>query len=168
MRRHISLFLPLVLTLILTCCGGGGEAEGGIPKNASRMGSSPYYMVLPDGLRREDVSDGDSSRIASWFDDETQLRVEVYQWEKEGYPDALDEFVQQEAEEHDDAEVVTGVEFNGIPAAGYRYVPEEGDVSSVIVYAFESDGDYIELSFTMGSDAAGPSAAAILNSLAEY
>ena len=104
--------------------------------------------------------------MAYYRSDDILVDFDVYQFSKEGYPDALADFVTQEAAEYNATEIVTDATINDIPVGYYRSVEESEGVSyNVITYAFEGEGEYVEVAFWLDGDNAEEIAAGIINTL---
>ena len=68
--------------------------------------------------------------------------------------------------EYDGTEIVTDAEINGITVASYRSVEEsEGASYNVITYAFEDNGEYVEVAFWLDGLTAEAEAEAIISTL---
>ena len=115
-----------------------------------RLGSSSYAVRVareftPVPIPNEDWED---DMVACYSNSLTFLDFSVYQFSMEGYPDTLEEFLEQEAEEYDASEIVTDETVNGIPVGRYRSVDNYGGVyRDGMTYVFQTDDEYIELDF---------------------
>lgn len=150
------------------------EADAEMPADEAaqtkevRLGTSPFVITVPDSfqegeLREEDIAD---DAVAHYRSDDTALDFDVYQFSKEGYPDTLADFITQEAAEYNATEIVTDAVINDIPVACYRSVEEnDGALYDVITYAFEGEGEYVEVAFWLDGDGAEEIAAGIINTL---
>ena len=133
-----------------------------------RLGTSAFTVMVPahftEGeMTAEDIAD---DQVAYYRSDATLLDFDVYQFSKEGYPDALADFVTEEAAEYNGTDIVTDAEINGITAGSYRSVEESDGVDyPVITYAFEDNGEYVEIAFWLDGDTAEAEADAIISTL---
>jgi hypothetical protein len=98
--------------------------------------------------------------------DETLLDFDVYQFTKEGHPDKLAEYAEQEAAEYNAFEIKTGEQINGIDAAWYRAMETyEGKEYTTLNYLFETGDQYVEIVFWLDGETAEEEAQAIINTL---
>ena len=172
MKRRERNFLCWLLTVALTlsaCADAGSEsppptvaeaeaearpvtrrsAESAGTK-ALRLGSSLYSVQIAREFSTLPISneDWEDDMVACYHNETTLLDFAVYQFSKEGYPETLEEFVEEEAEEYEASEVVTGESVNGIPVGYYRSMDEYGGVfRDGLTYAFENGDEYIEIDF---------------------
>lgn len=133
-----------------------------------RLGSSLFAVTVPKSFVPGEVTEEDlaDDQIAYYHSEETLMDFDVYQFSKEGYPDTLAEFVAEEAAEYHATEVVTDAELNGIAIGYYRSVEESEGVSyNVITYAFENNGEYVEMAFWLDGETAEEEANAIIHTL---
>ena len=133
-----------------------------------RLGSSLFVVSIPKSFVLGELTEDDlaDDQIAYYHSEETLMDFDVYQFSKEGYPDTLAEFVTAEAADYDATEVVTDAELNGIAIGYYRSVEESEGVSyNVITYAFEDNGEYVEMAFWLDGDTAEAEASAIIHTL---
>lgn len=169
--RTRSLFLFIIaVAFMLSACAFGQDAVPESPvEDASkesfgatkrggqdgatkiiRLGSSPYAIrvareFLPLPVSNENWED---DMVACYGNSSAFLDFSVYQFSKEGYPDTLEEFLEEEAEEYDASEIVTDETLNGVPMGRYRSIDNYGGVyREGMTYVFEADGDYIEVDF---------------------
>ncbi|MBR4546401.1 MAG: hypothetical protein IKO14_10615 [Oscillibacter sp.] len=133
-----------------------------------RLGTSPFVMTVPASFTEGEMTEEDiaDDQVAYYRSDDILVDFDVYQFSKEGYPDALADFVTQEAAEYNATEIVTDATINDIPVGYYRSVEESEGVSyNVITYAFEGEGEYVEVAFWLDGDNAEEIAAGIINTL---
>jgi len=151
----------------------GAQDEGtGAAQAATRtlrLGSSPFTLTVPAGfvegeVTREDIED---DQVAYWYSNDTLLDFDVYQFSKDGYPDALAVFVEDEISGYNEVtDLVTDGEVNGIPAARYRTVEEYQDVAfNTLTYILDGGNEYVEVVFWLDGDAADAEAEAIIGTL---
>ena len=136
-----------------------------------QLGDSPFSLMLPDdyvsgGIRLED-EDGDY--MDYYCSDSVGLDFDVYQFGKDGLPEALSEYARQEASEYAaDDSLATDLEINGVPAACYRAVEEdEGVEYETVTYILDAGDQYVEVVFWLDSFIAGAEADGIIHSLAD-
>ncbi|MBR4210771.1 MAG: hypothetical protein IKR84_00060 [Oscillibacter sp.] len=151
---------------------GDAETEAANPAAVEtrllRLGSSLFAVTIPKSFVTGELTEDDlaDDQVAYYHSEETLMDFDVYQFSKEGYPDTLAEFVTAEAAEYNATEVVTDAELNGIAIGYYRSVEKSGGVSyNVITYAFEDNGEYVEMAFWLDGDTAEEEANAIIHTL---
>ena len=136
------------------------------------LGSSSYGIVVPESFEEGEVTEEEreDDMVSYYHSEETQMDFDIYQFAKDGYPEKLSDFVQQEAEEYEATEVVTDDTINGITIAHYRSIEDYDGVDyPVITYAFENgENEYIEIAFWLDGENAEAEAGAIINSLTKY
>lgn len=165
-KKQIPLLFALALTVFLCACG----ASGGNATRSLQLGGSSFYVTIPSSFKEdvmslEEIADDQVGRYNS---DESKLSFDVYQFSKEGYPDALVDFITQEAEEYDASEVVTDAYINGVAVGCYRAVEERDEAPyDTITYAFENGKEYVEIVFWLDGEQSASEAADIINSLME-
>lgn len=178
-KKWYALFLALALVFALTACGSKTatqEADAGTATEEAeaaqtmelRLGTSPFVMTVPASFTEGEMTEEDiaDDQVAYYWSEDTLVDFDVYQFSKEGYPDTLADFVTQEAAEYNASEIVTDATINDIPVGYYRSVEESEGVSyNVITYAFEGDGEYVEVAFWLDGDNAEEIAAGIINTL---
>ena len=133
-----------------------------------RLGSSLYSVRIARDFSSLRVSneDWEDDMVARYRNENTLLDFDIYQFSKEGYSDALEEFVEAEAEEYEATEVVTGGSVNGIPVGYYRSMEDYGGAfRDGLTYALENGDEYIELDFWLIGYHAESEALEIVNSL---
>ncbi|MBR0282370.1 MAG: hypothetical protein IJQ81_12410 [Oscillibacter sp.] len=115
-----------------------------------RLGSSPYALRISREFSSLRVSneDWENDMVAAYHNGDKLLDFAVYQFSKEGYPDTLKEFVEEEAAEYEASEIETDEAVNGIPIGYYRSMDNYGGVyRNGVTYALENDDEYIEVDF---------------------
>ena len=190
--RRAGLVLAL-FALLLSACGSGGAEGTGTGAEASgaelsgsaaepeyggafsapekrlvRLGGSLYAVELADGFLPSTVTDRDweDDMAASYTNAVLFLDMAVYYFPKEGYPDTLEEFIEEESLEYDAEEVVTDAMFNGIPAAYYRAKDLHGGVyRDGITCAIEDGDNYMEVDFWFSGPGAEAHAFEMMNTL---
>ena len=145
------------------------EAEAPGQLRVLRLGSSPFTLTVPAGfmegeMTQEDIED---DQVAYWYSNDTLLDFDVYQFGKDGYPDALAVYVEDEVSGYNAVtDLVTDGEVNGIPAAWYRTVEEYQDVAfDTLTYILDGGNEYVEVVFWLDGDTAGAEADAIIRTL---
>ena len=166
--RLFCLTLTLAL-LLATLPFALGEAEAPGQLRVLRLGSSPFTLTAPAGfvegeMTQEDIED---DQVAYWYSNDTLLDFDVYQFGKDGYPDALAVYVEDEVSGYNAVtDLVTDGEVNGIPAAWYRTVEEYQDVAfDTLTYILDGGNEYVEVVFWLDGDTAGAEADAIIRTL---
>ena len=134
-----------------------------------RLGSSPFTLTVPAGfvegeMTQEDIED---DQVAYWYSNDTLLDFDVYQFSKDGYPDALAVFVEDEISGYNEVtDLVKDGEVNGIPAARYRTVEEYQDVAfNTLTYILDGGNEYVEVVFWLDGETADAEADAIIRTL---
>ena len=143
------------------------DEAGYMYNDLCQLTDDKQVLIFPSGYKR-DIKYGQvdapneilrTEVLNRWYDDK-QVRWVVT------YPDALADFVTQEAAEYNATEIVTDATINDIPVGYYRSVEESEGVSyNVITYAFEGEGEYVEVAFWLDGDNAEEIAAGIINTL---
>lgn len=134
-----------------------------------RLGTSPFTVTAPAGfvegeMTQEDIED---DQVAYYYSNDTQLDFDVYQFSKDGYPDMLAEYAEDEISGYNEVtDLVTDGEINGIPAAWYRTVEEYQDVAfNTLTYILDAGNEYVELVFWLDGETADAEADAIIRTL---
>jgi len=134
-----------------------------------RLGSSPFTLTVPTGfvegeMTQEDIED---DQVAYWYSNDTLLDFDVYQFSKDGYPDALAVYVEDEISGYNEVtDLVTDGEVNGIPVARYRTVEEYQDVAfNTLTYILDGGDEYVEVVFWLDGDTAEAEAEDIIRTL---
>ena len=192
-RKPLALALSLTLILSLAACGGNNAAPANDAQSAPapvedaatpdadaapveeaaetktlQLGTSAFSLTIPAYFTEGEVTDEDreDDQVAYYLSDATLIDFDVYQFSKEGYPDTLAEFVTEEAADYNASEIVTDAEINGIAVGYYRSVEAfEDEEYNVITYAFEDNGEYVEVAFWLDGDTAEAEVDAIINTL---
>lgn len=179
------LALLFALTFTLSACasgqqqtvseGPGETAEtvqsgdaGSAETQTIQLGTTAYSVQLPNDFEAVSVSDEDAQddMITAYYSASAQVRFSVYQFSKDGYPDTLEDFVEQESKDYAASELVTGDSLNGIEVGYYRATGElNGAPCDNLTYAFEDGGDYVEIDFMFAGPDAESVVQAILHSL---
>ncbi|MBR3570086.1 MAG: hypothetical protein IKN96_04700 [Oscillibacter sp.] len=188
-KRTLSCFLFSALFALSACASGQGAVSENPDENAAagaassiaalqavrkdatkllRLGSSPYAVQISRAFYPARISneDWEDDMVACYQNNEKFIDFAVYQFSKEGYPDTLEEFTKEEAEEYEASEVATDETVNGIRVGRYRSVNEYGSVyREGMTYVFENDDEYIELDFWLIGYQAEEEMRKIVNSL---
>ena len=133
-----------------------------------QLGSSVYTIEIPDSFEEGERTDEDmkDDMVAYLHSPDTLLDFDIYQFSKEGYPEALADFAEQEAGEYNASEIVTDENINGIDAAWYRATENyDGQDYETVTYILDSGDEYVEIVFWMDGDCAQEEADQIMNSL---
>ena len=143
-------------------------AEGATTKTL-RLGTSPFTIVVPAGftegeMTQEDIED---DQVAYYYSNETPLDFDVYQFGKDGYPNDLATYVQEESAGYNSvSELVTDGEINGVPAAWYRTVEIYQDAEyNTLTYILDGGEEYVEICFWLDGENADAEADAIIRTL---
>jgi gas vesicle protein len=134
-----------------------------------RLGTSPFTLVVPGGfvegeMTQEDVED---DQVAYYYSNDTLLDFDVYQFSKDGYPNDLATYAQEETSGYNSVtDLGTGV-INGIYAAWYRTVEEYNNATfDTLTYILDGGDEYVEICFWLDGDTADAEADAIIRTLA--
>ena len=104
--------------------------------------------------------------VAYLHSPDTQLDFDVYQFSKDGYPEVLADYTEQEAGEYNAAEIVTDGNINGIDAAWYRAEETyDGQEYETLTYVLDGGDEYVEIVFWLDGESAQAEADQIMNSL---
>ena len=172
MRRGGRTLYSLILSVLLTLSAcvpaqdavpespgyeSGAESSVAAARDAEsdatktiRLGSSPYALRISREFSSLRVSneDWEDDMVAAYHNGDKLLDFAVYQFSKEGYPDTLKEFAEQEAAEYEASEIATDETVNGIPIGYYRSIDNYGGVyRDGATYALENGDEYIEVDF---------------------
>ena len=134
-----------------------------------RLGTSVYTIRIPDSFTEGNRTEADirDDMVAYMRSDETLLDFDVYQFTKEGRPDSLAAYAEQEAAEYNAFEVVTGKNINGIDVAWYRAKETyDGKEYTTLNYLFEDGDQYVEIAFWLDGETAEAEAQEIISTLA--
>ena len=147
------------------------EADGKMMPgtNVYRLGTSLYTIRIPDSFTEGNRTEADirDDMVAYMRSDETLLDFDVYQFTKEGRPDSLAAYAEQEAAEYNAFEVVTGKNINGIDVAWYRARETyDGKEYTTLNYLFDDGDQYVEIAFWLDGETAEAEAQEIISTLA--
>ncbi len=134
-----------------------------------RLGTSRFTLTVPDDFEQGDITQEDieDDQVAYWYSEASLLDFDVYQFGKEGLPQALAEYTEEEASEYEGVSgIVTDGEINLVPAAQYRAVEEyeEGEYDT-ITYIFDAGDEFVEVVFWLDGLTADAEADAIIHTL---
>lgn len=161
MKKIVALLLCLFMFAV---CAVAETAE----TKTFQLGNSPYTIEIDRSFGEGERSEDDiaDDMVAYMFSPRTLLDFDVYQFNKEGYPEVLADFTAQEADEYEASEIVTDAEINGIAVAWYRAVEPYDDAHyNTLTYIIENGDEYIEVAFWLDGDNAEEQAQAIINTL---
>ena len=145
------------------------ETEQKVGTNVYQLGTSVYTIRIPDSFTEGNRTEADirDDMVAYMRSDETLLDFDVYQFTKEGRPDSLAAYAEQEAAEYNAFEVVTGKNINGIDVAWYRAKETyDGKEYTTLNYLFEDGDQYVEIAFWLDGETAEAEAQEIISTLA--
>jgi hypothetical protein len=145
------------------------ETEPKVGTNVYQLGTSVYTITIPDSFTEGNRTEADirDDMVAYMRSDETLLDFDVYQFTKEGRPDSLAAYTEQEAAEYNAFEVVTGEKINGIDVAWYRAKETyDGKEYTTLNYLFEDGDQYVEIAFWLDGETAEAEAQEIISTLA--
>ena len=169
-RLIFALLLTSALLVLCACSGQPAPVEDADETKTIQLGTSAFSMDIPAHFVEGEITREDraENQIAYFHSDETPMDFDIYQFPKADCPDALADFVTQEAERYNTSEVVTDAEINGIAVGYYRSVQNfHGKAYRVIAYAFEDGAEYVEVAFWLDGDDAEADADAIINTLSK-
>ena len=133
-----------------------------------QLGSSVYTIEIPDSFEEGERTEEDirDDMVAYLHSPDTQLDFDVYQFSKEGYPEVLADYTEQEAGEYNAAEIVTDGNINGIDAAWYSAEETyDGQEYETLTYVLDGGDEYVEIVFWLDGESAQAEADQIMNSL---
>ncbi len=134
-----------------------------------RLGTSAFVLTVPAGFTEGEMTqeDIDDDQVAYYYSKKTPLDFDVYQFSKDGYPNALAEYAAEEVNGYNEvSQLVTDGEVNGIPAAWYRTVEVYQDASfNTLTYILDGGDEYVEIVFWLDGDNADAEADAIVRTL---
>ena len=133
-----------------------------------QLGSSVYTIEIPDSFEEGERTEEDirDDMVAYLHSPDTLLDFDVYQFSKEGYPEVLADFTEQEAGEYNASEIVTDGNINGIDAAWYRAEETyDGQEYETLTYVLDGGDEYVEIVFWLDGDSAQAEADQIMSSL---
>lgn len=160
--RRIIIALTLCLMLLVTCA----VAEAGT--KVYQLGTSAYTIEIDESFVEGELTEDDlaDDMVAYMESPDTLLDFDVYQFNKEGYPETIADFITEEAAEYEAAEVVTDDQINGIDIAWYRAVETYEDQEyATLTYVLEDGDDYVEITFWLDGEEAEEEAEAIMGTL---
>lgn len=147
-----------------------GSEDAGTTKPL-RLGTSPFTMVVPASFTEGEVTQEESEddMVAYYYSPETLLDFDIYQFNKDGYPNDLAVYAQEEASGYNSvSELVTDSEINGIPVAWYRTVEAYKDTEfNTLTYILDAGDEYVEVVFWLDGENADAEADAIICTLSE-
>lgn len=163
----------LISALMGSAFGSSGEQDSTELAEAQearvlQLGSSVYTIEIPDSFEEGERTEDDirDNMVAYLHSPDTLLDFDVYQFSKEGYPEALADFTEQEAGEYNASEIVTDGNINGIDAAWYRAEEiYDGQEYETLTYILDGGDEYVEIVFWLDGDNAQAEADQIMNSL---
>ena len=135
-----------------------------------QLGTSDFTLTVPADFEQGELTEEDIAydQVAYWYSEASALDFDVYQFSKDGLPEALADYVVQEASEYEGVSDLTADgEISGIPAAWYRAVEEyeEGEYDTII-FIFDGGDEYVEVVFWLDGLTAGAEADSIIRSIA--
>ena len=165
-KKVISVVLCLALLVAAVPCALADTASG---MRWLRLGTTSLMVKIDDSFIHGEMTEDDiaDDQVAYLYSDETALDFDVYQFDKDGLPEALAEYAAQEASEYAGVtEVVTDGEINGIPVAWYRAVEQydEGEYDT-ITYIMDVGGQFAEIVFWLDGEDCNAEAEAIMSTL---
>ena len=136
-----------------------------------QLGLSPFSLYVPDDFQEGGLTaeDEDGDLMSYYYSDQTLLDFDVYQFSKEGLPENLPDYVEQEASEYDVInELVKLGDINGEPAGWYRTVEESEDGEyDTLTYILDAGNDYVEVVFWLDGFTAEAEADYIIHNLVD-
>ena len=120
-----------------------------------QLGSSVYTIEIPDSFEEGERTEEDirDDMVAYLHSPDTLLDFDVYQFSKEGYPEVLADFTEQEAGEYNASEIVTDGNINGIDAAWYRAEETyDGQEYETLTYVLDGGDEYVEIVFWLDGE----------------
>ena len=149
--------------------GALNSDRDGASTRVLRLGTSPFTIVVPAGftegeMTQEDIED---DQVGYYYSNETLLDFDVYQFSKDGYPNDLATYTEEETSGYNSvSELVTDGEINGVPAAWYRTVEEYQNAAfNTLTYILDGGDEYVEVCFWLDGDTADDEAKAIIRTL---
>lgn len=122
-----------------------------VTMQAIRLGTSPFVVYTKaayeqGAMTEEDIAD---DMVAYWLSEDSTLDFDVYQFSKDGLPEALADYAAEEAAGYAQvSEIITNGEINGIPAAWYRTVEEYEEAEyDTVTYIFDTGSEFVEIVF---------------------
>ena len=163
-----------LMSMFTGAASGSGTMQGTLPAQAQegkqviQLGSSRYTIEIDESFVQGELTqkDIDDDMVAYYRSDNSLLDFDIYQFSKEGYPENLADFVNQEAAEYDAFAIQTDGDIWGIPFGSYNAKETyEGVEYETETYVFEDDGQYIEITFWLDGIEARQEASSIIFSL---
>ena len=154
------------LTGLLNMFMGSEPSQEG--KQVLRLGTSGYTILCDESFAEGDRTEEEiaDDMVAYMKSPNTLLDFDIYQFSKEGYPEVLADFVNQEAAEYSAFAINTNLTINGIPAAMYlARETYDGVEYTTANFAFEDGGQYVEIAFWLDGDEAITEAMEIIATL---
>lgn len=139
MKKWILVIFIIIVVIIIGFLGWKN-----FNKNLTRIGTSKFYIELPEGYVKT-KDDFEEDQIAYYYKDDESIDFDVYQWNKEGKY-LLEEEANYFAKEYNST--ASKVTINGIE--GMKYVSKEmydSNEYTVINYMFDDGDNIIELCF---------------------
>lgn len=160
--KRIIIALTLCLALLATCAFAEAATK------TLQLGTSAYTVEIAASYEEGELTEEDTAddMVAYLRSPDTLLDFDVYQFSKDGYPDTLAAFVEQEAEAYEATEVVTDGSINGIDIGWYRSLETYEDQEyATLTYVLEDGDQYVEIVFWLDGETAEEEAQAIINTL---
>lgn len=157
--------VPEAGALMSMFTGGEDKLAG---KQMLQLGTSNYCIAVDESfeageLTEEDIAD---DMVAYFRSPDTLLDFDIYQFSKEGYPEALADYVKQEAEEYGAWAIGADMEINDIPVGMYRATETyEGKEYATATYVLEDGDQYVEITFWLDGGEAVIEAMEIIDTL---
>ena len=134
-----------------------------------RLGESDFTLDVPADFEQGDMTEEDiaDDQVAYWYSEASLLDFDVYEFSKDGLPEALADYAVLEAADYEGVtEIETDAEVNGVPVAWYRAVEEYEDGEyDTVTCIFDGGDEYVEVVFWLDGVTAGAEADTILQSL---
>lgn len=133
-----------------------------------QLGTSRFTLTVPDDFEQGDITEEDiaDDQVAYWYSEESLLDFDVYQFSKDGLPQALAEYAEQEASEYEGVSGIETDEINLVPVAWYHAVEEyeEGEYDTV-TYIIDAGDEFVEVVFWLDGLTAEAEADYIIHNL---
>ena len=117
-----------------------------------QLGTLPFCMSVPVDYRLGDESDTYNGKTWYYYNENSPLDFDVYQWEKDG--DTLEKYAIKEAQAYEAERVDYRTVNDVFLAYYYSYEEYEGQMYSVINYLFEDGSDFMKISFWLDGEIA--------------
>lgn len=145
------------------------ESLASLETKELRLGTSDYSVTVLSAYAEGALTDADiaDGQVAYYACEETPVDFDVYQFRKEGLPEAPVEYAAQEALDYPDAsQTVTDDEINGIPIAWYRaHETYEGEIYDTLTCILDDGDGFVKLVFWLDGRTAMQEVNAIIGSL---